>query len=368
MLTNKPTIAKTTIGVKELAQHAGVSVGTVSRVLNGESSVAPKRREAVQKAISSLGYQRTSAAQMLASRRSRSITHTGNIAMVFVGMSENWQGHPTTAALINGVDQACADSSFHPLLETCADDRHLPRCVANGKVDGILIKTSNIVPRFMDQLPEFLPRILVGMAEPSFACTQVLPDHHASGWIATEHLWDHGHRRIAFVNNVDYHRTFISRYQAYEQLLRSRQAFDPQLVVLKTTADRGIEPLVNFPDMTFAVDKLWSLDNPPTAIVAANDWMAAGLYQALKKRGIIVGRDVSVIGFDNVLSVCCMLEPNLTSYELPLTDVSRHATRLLMNLIENPHENLNYSTQLLPGKLIERHSVTHVNQLTSASY
>ena len=68
MLTNKPTIAKATIGVKELAQHAGVSVGTVSRVLNGEISVSPKRREAVQKAIQSLGYKRTSAAQMLAAR------------------------------------------------------------------------------------------------------------------------------------------------------------------------------------------------------------------------------------------------------------------------------------------------------------
>ncbi|MFG0247735.1 MAG: LacI family DNA-binding transcriptional regulator [Phycisphaeraceae bacterium JB051] len=360
MLTNKPTIAKATVGVKELAQHAGVSVGTVSRVLNGETSVSPKRRQAVQKAIQSLGYKRTSAAQMLASRRSRSITHTGNIAMVFVGMSENWQGHPTTAALINGVDQACNDSSFHPLLETCTDDRHLPRCIANGKVDGLLIKSSNVVPRFLDQLPDYLPRVLVGMAEPTLACNQVLPDHRASAWIATEHLWSKGHRRIAFVNNQDMHRIFISRFQAYEQLLRSRRAFDPQLVVLNETPP-GFEPEANFPDMSFAVEQLWALDDPPTAIVAANDWMAAGLYQALKKRGLTVGKDVSVIGFDNVLSVCCMLEPQLTSYEIPLQDVSRHATRLLMNLIENPADNLNHSTQMLPGRLIERDSVVDLN-------
>jgi LacI family transcriptional regulator len=365
MLTNHPTIAKSTIGVKELAQHAGVSVGTVSRVLNGETSVAPKRREAVQKAITSLGYKRTSAAQMLASRRSRSITHTGNIAMVFVGMSENWQGHPTTAALINGVDQACTDSSFHPLLETCVDDRHLPRCVTNGKVDGILIKTSNVVPRFMNQLPDFMPRVLVGMAEPTLPCTQVLPDHGASAWVATQYLWDHGHRRIAFVNNEDLHRIFISRYQAYEQLLRSRRAFDPNLVVMKENEERGFEPQINFPDMSYAVNHLWSLDEPPTAIVAANDWMAAGLYQALKKRGLTVGKDVSVVGFDNVLSVCCMLEPMLTSYQIPLEEVSRHATKLLMNLIENPHENLNHSTQLLPGQLIERDSVVDIRQHTA---
>lgn len=365
MLTSKPTIAKTTIGVKELAQHAGVSVGTVSRVLNGESSVAPKRRQAVQKAIADLGYKRTSAAQMLASRRSRSITHTGNIAMVFVGMSENWQGHPTTAAMINGVDQACTDSSFHPLIETCLDDRHLPRCIANGKVDGILIKTSNIVPRFMSQLPDYLPRILMGMAEPTLACTQVLPDHRASAWVATEYLWDKGHRRIAFVNNEDLHRTFISRYQAYEQLLRSKRAFDPNLVAMKQNDERGFEPHVNFPDMNFAVDQLWSLAEPPTAIVAANDWMAAGLYQALKKRNLIVGRDVSIIGFDNVLSVCCMLEPQLTSYQIPLEEVSRHATRLLMNLIENPAENLNHSTQLLPGQLVERGSVVDLNVVST---
>tara|TARA_Y100000589_G_scaffold329889_1_gene377862 strand:+ start:6901 stop:8004 length:1104 start_codon:yes stop_codon:yes gene_type:complete len=365
MLTNKPSISKSTIGVKELAEHAGVSVGTVSRVLNGESSVSPKRRDAVQKAIATLGYKRTSAAQMLASRRSRSITHTGNIAMVFVGMSESWQGHPTTAALIHGMDQACSDSSFHPLFETCTDDRHLPRCIANGKVDGVLIKSSNIVPRFMNQLPDYLPRILVGMAEPTLACTQVLPDHRASAWVATEYLWDKGHRRIAFVNNEDLHRIFICRYQAYEQLLRSRRAFDPALVVMKQNEERGFEPQINFPDMTYAVDQLWALKQPPTAIVAANDWMAAGLYQAFKKRGIQVGRDVSIVGFDNVLSVCCMLEPALTSYQIPLEDVSRHATRQLMNLIENPAEKLNHSTQMLSGQLIERDSVVDLNSTLS---
>ena len=286
--------------------------------------------------------------------------------MVFVGMSENWQGHPTTADLIHGIDQACTDSSFHPLFETCIDDRQLPRCIANGKVDGILIKSSNIVPRFIRLLPDFLPRILVGMAEPTLPCTQVLPDHRASAWVATEHLWDKGHRRIAFVNNEDLHRIFISRYQAYEQLLRSRRAFNPELVVMKENEDHGFEPQLNFPDMSYAVDRLWSLDKPPTAIVAANDWMAAGLYRALKKRGLEVGKDVSIVGFDNVLSVCCMLEPALTSYQIPLQEVSRHATRLLMNLIENPHENLNHSTQLLPGQLIERDSIMDLNPVTTA--
>ncbi len=156
------------------------------------------------------------------------------------------------------------------------------------------------------------------------------------------------------------HRIFISRYQAYEQLLRSRRAYDPQLVV-RNEDPPGFEPEVNFPDMSYAVEQLWALDDPPTAIVAANDWMAAGLYQALKKRGLTVGKDISVIGFDNVLSVCCMLEPQLTSYEIPLQDVSRHATRLLMNLIENPADNLNHSTQMLPGRLIERDSVVDLN-------
>jgi DNA-binding LacI/PurR family transcriptional regulator len=361
MNTPQTSSPKSTVGIKELAQFAGVSVGTVSRVLNDEESVSHKRRIAVEQAIKSLGYKRSTSAQLLASRRKKSIARTGNIALILTDMNLSWKGHPSFSQLIEGVDQACMNSFYHPLIETCQDDRILPRCVEEGKVDGILVKTSNHIPPFVNQIPDYVPWVLLGMSTPSLDCPQIMPDQRASGWTMTQHLLDHGHKRIAFISHEDNHRAFINRYQAFEELLRCHHLFDPKLVVLNRCDTAATKPQYQFPDMDYAVDQLWTSPSPPTAIVAANDLMAAGLYRSLRKRGLAVGKDVSIVGCDNIPSICEMIEPMLTSYEVPLTQTSRYATKILINLIDHPNDR-EPVTQLIPGKLIARQSVADLNK------
>ncbi|AHF92843.1 alanine racemase [Opitutaceae bacterium TAV5] len=352
---------RSTITVQDVARNAGVSVGTVSRVLNGATNIAPENLKKVQVAIEELGYQKNHSAGLLASRRVGSVSRTGNIGMVYTEAGPSWNNHPLVAAYTLGVEQACQEKGFHSLIELSGDDKTMPRCVRERKVDGLLIRCTRADPEFLKTERLDIPVVFVGLNNPAVHFPQVAPDNQGAGWMMADYLWQKGHRRIAFLCTDALHPFFIARLHGYESYLRQRQAFVPGLVtmnVLHRPGDRTRPESVP-PNMVSLLDPLLALptEQRPTAILTANDWMARGLYDALAARGLTVPADMAVAGFDNMEPLCEAMIPPLTSFDLDFTAVARAAAMELFDMITVPSARRDPAVHLVRGRLVERASV-----------
>lgn len=354
------------VTIREVARHAGVSVGTVSRVLNGAMNIGDENLRRVRAAMEKLDYRTCDSARLLASRRAGSRKRTGNIGVLLSGMGSAWADHPLFAAYTNGVAAACDEHGYHPLLEFADEGGagDMPRFLTGQKADGMLIKGVTPPPAWLTSVAETLPVVGMSMHEPGLAIPQVMPDNRAAGWQMAQYLWGRGHRRIAYVCNDAHHRMFLHRMQGVQEFLRLQRSYDPKLIAVEDPADdlQASRPEASLPQMDRFVDRLWSLpaDQRPTAIVAANDWHAAGLFLSLEKKGLSVPQDVSLVGFDNVPAVCCSVRSPLTSYEVPLRQVGYVAAKILLRRIEAPEEYVSSGIQLIAGELVERDSVATI--------
>jgi LacI family transcriptional regulator len=346
------------VTVNDVASHAGVSVGTVSRVLNGYQNISAENLDRVQKAIAELGYQRNGTAGLLAARRGGARIQTGNIGLIYAEMAEGWANHPLVAAYSMGVERACQEKGFHALIEFCGGGDHLPRCVSEKKIDGLLLKATRGLPAFAQRLTGDLPMVCMGTNDPAIKIQQVAPDNYGAGWVATDYLWKLGHRRIAFVSTEETHPIFLSRFQGYEGFMRSQRMFDPSLCYLRQTIDKGRTPEPEPPNMDATVEAITATAGGlPTAILAANDWIAHGLYTSLERKGFRIPDDFSIISFDNVNIVCSSLRPQLTSFSIPFEEVAYAATLKVIECLYNPSQLWEHSLHLIRGELIERASV-----------
>ena len=348
---------KVTIGA--VAKHAGVSVGTVSRVLNGYNNITPENLDKVQEAIALMGYQKSRSVETPAPRRRGLRTGTGNIGLAFYDMDVTWTNHPLVSQYTFGAEQACREKGFHTLVELCGSSDTLPRCVRDRKVDGLLVKTVHAVPGFINQLPSDFPVICIGFNNPSASIRQVAADDRGAGWETTEYLWRLGHRRIAFICVDVSHPMMLARMHGYEGYLRMQHAFDParmyagELSAAKVPVQKGMPP-----DMTEALEAVWpEQGEKPTAIIVSNDWAASSLYEALAAKGLRVPDDVSVTGFDNTPRLCDTLRPPLSSYAIPFDGVAYQGACELFALIERAGKVRQRSIMLIQGSLFERASV-----------
>ncbi|PTX96747.1 LacI family transcriptional regulator [Spartobacteria bacterium LR76] len=359
--------SRQSVTIPDVARAAGVSVGTVSRVLNGHPNITQKNIERVQKAIADLRYEKCRSAEMLVSRRNGSRVQTGNVGMVYTEMAGDWSNHPLVAAYSMGVERACREKGFHALIEFCGDSQDMPRCVRDGKVDGLLVKATRGLPEYVRDLPKDFPVVCVGLNEPTAKVQQVAPDNRGAGWMVVDYLWSVGHRRIGFVCSDLMHPMFLARFQGYEGALRAKRAFDPTLCALDEAELVDKAPELCPPNMRREVEKLLSAPGEPvTAIVAANDWMAQGVYGALDKLGRRIPGDISVVGFDNAVQVCTSVSPQLTSFAIPFGDVAYSAALKVMERVKAPDTIQDHSLHLVRGTLIERASVRRLAEPLNA--
>lgn len=344
-----------TITVKDVARKAKVSVGTVSRVLNRAENIHPENISRVENAVKILGYRKCNAAQLLVSHKNSSSVRTGNIGLVFSELNATWRGRPHLACYTKGVERACREHGYHAIIEWAgdADEGVLPACVREGKIDGVIIKSLTVDYKKYENLP------VVGLSDDMAPIRHVAPDNRNAGRYITEYLWNKGHRRISFISNASNHPMFIKRYQGYEEFLRKNNAFYPDLVKVYDDHILSNKPQQSFPDMSIPLKKLLTLpqQEQPTAIITANDWIAGGVYAALHQLNISIPDQISVIGFDNLDTLCCSLFPTLTSYAIPFEKIAYIAAKTLLALINNPSSEQRASIELVQGELIERESV-----------
>jgi LacI family transcriptional regulator len=331
------------VTIKDVAAAAGVSYATVSRVLNGYDHVSPEKRARVLEAAEQLGYVANLQARSLAGGR------TGVIGVLLPGLDNQYM-----ALVAQGIDEAVSTAGYELMLHTAhrnrTDASMVLAALTRGLTDGLLLLVHLPPLEYLEKLhAQHFPYVVVDHAGFDAFSSTVTAMNWQGGYDATRHLIELGHRRIAHVAGTPDISSAAERLAAYKQALADcGLPFDPALV---QTGE--FERLGGFQ----AAARLLALDEPPTAIFAANDLSALGVYDAARERGLRIPDDLSVIGFDDILSAA-FVHPRLTTIRQPLVEIGQAAARLLLQRIEDPQRPRD--TLVLPTELVIRDSCAPV--------
>lgn len=336
------------ITIRDVARHAGVGVGTVSRVLNGGNHVSGPTRDRVLAAIRQLGYRPLAQARRILSRRA---------GMVCFLLSNRDFLHSLHARILQGVESYATTLTQHVVFaavhydeKTHPDRIPLPPILwERGWVDGLIL-AGTIYPNFLRGI-EAIKVPFVAFGNNVFGLKgrpeldQVKFDAVRGEFEATRYLLEQGHRRIAFVGDT-YYPWFRERYAGYLRAMRASQ-----LKPLRWTGRHG---------GTFTAYGEWAAPhlaarNPrPTAILAGNDEIAYGLWRSLRQLGVRVPDEVSLIGFDD-REEALLMDPPLTTVRVPKEEIGRALMKLLLEKLDQPLTPLGELT--LPTELVVRETV-----------
>ncbi len=307
--------------IQEVAKAAGVSFKTVSRVLNNEPNVREETRARVEAAARALNYRPHPSARGLAGKRSYVI------ALLYDNPSNNY-----SIEILGGVLDACGQQHYHLVLQPLSHqlarfDEAVDELIAHSRPDGVVL-----TPPLTDQ-PLLLARLdAAGLPHSSVSPMDVgrvgvTLDEPAAVSELIDHLIQLGHRRIAHITGHPVHGARGWRLAGYrDALARAGIAYDPDLVV---------EGEFSFDSGVAGAQRLFSLPNPPTAVFAANDDMAAGVIRVAYERGLSVPGDISVCGFDDT-PLSRQMFPALTTVRQPSQEMGRQAALELINSIRDP--------------------------------
>jgi LacI family repressor for deo operon, udp, cdd, tsx, nupC, and nupG len=329
------TTARRKPTIRDVAAAAGVSHGTVSRVLNGGHWVSPEARVAVEDAIRRTGYTASHAARSLATGRS------GSLAFLLTEPQHLLFSDPTFALLLRGAAEALAQRSMTLVLlvaGTPAERASVTHYVSAGHVDGVLLISSHESDPLIDALiAARVPTVCCGLPLGHQAdVSTVSVDEVGSARMMTRHLIDRGHRRIAMIAGP--HDTPGGKYRLVGFREELGGMFDPRLV---EEGDYGLDSGVA------AMNRLLEKGPPPDAVFAASDLMAAGAVTALRRAGLRVPEDVAVAGFDDS-GLAATHEPPLTTMRQPWEQLSERMVALLLDVIAGaPRQAVTLPTTLV---------------------
>jgi DNA-binding LacI/PurR family transcriptional regulator len=302
------------VTIAEIAASAGVSVPTVSKVLNGRADVSEATRRRVQQIMADRGYQR---------RASGAQRPVGLIDMAVPGLDSPW-----IVEVLRGAEAEARKVGSQIVVTSTgrapAGDRRWLDRLATRRSDGLVLVVSEAAPEAVEQLAALhTPVVLldpVGGGDPSYAT--VGATNWAGGLSAVEHLVSLGHRRIAALSGRPELACSRERVEGYRAgLARAGIAVDERLVrfteFCTSGGQDGARTVLDVPD-------------PPTAIFAGSDMQAFGVYQEAAARGLRIPDDLSVVGFDD-LAFSALTSPPLTTVRQPLARMAAEAVRLLLD-------------------------------------
>jgi LacI family transcriptional regulator len=327
--------------IKDVAARAGVSVGTVSNVLNRPSKVSPATRERVEEAIAELRFVRHESGRHLRAGRSRTIAYLG-LAV----------SNPYFTDVARGVEDIARKSGLAVFLcnsdgDPSREDDYLDMLMEQ-RVRGVLVSPFNELKPHLEQLRRRGIAVVLVSTTGSAEFCSVSVDDVDGGILAIEHLLDLGHRRIAFVGDL------IAVCFA-DRLRGARRAFvsadlDPHSLMVIETEYRDIV------EGRRAGERLLALTRRrrPTAVFCGNDLIALGLLQHFIQQGVTVPDDIAIVGYDDIEFAGAAAVP-LTSVRQPRHDLGRIATELLLAECEQPDEHVHRQIVFQP-ELIARTS------------
>jgi len=332
------------VTIRDVAEQAGVSLGTASNVLNRPDRVAPGTRARVLEVIDRLAFVRSSAAHQMRGGNSRCF------GAVVLDAS-----NPFSTETIRGLEDAVHEQGCAVVV--CSTDgspereaRYL-RLLEEQRVQGIVITPATRSIRHLEALRDrgtFV--VLLDRRSRAGQFCSVSVDHTHGGALAARHLFDLGHRLIAFINGP----LHLSQCAERRKGMR-RAATEAGLDAEDCIVEYTIDPITAFEQAESIVEAIVATPERPTAIVCVNDQIAFAVLRALAERQVRVPRDISVVGYDDV-DFAAMLSPALTSIRQPKYELGRAAGQLLIAETADPlhrHDEIRFEPEL-----VERQSTT----------
>ncbi|MFN8440266.1 MAG: LacI family DNA-binding transcriptional regulator [Caldilineaceae bacterium] len=326
--------------IYDVAEHSGVSISTVSRVLNAPQSVNPDTRQRVLQAIDALDFVPRAEASARARKATRRI---GVLAPFFAYL-------PSFSQRLRGITTALSDSSYELVVYNTNSEANTRTQLENlpvaRRIDGLIIMSIVIDDEEVKRLVRNqLPTVTIELTHPQLSGIEI--DNVAGGTLAAQYLLDRGYREIGFIGD---NKEFIRKYTVQTNVARL-EGFRRQL------AEAGVEmppEWIQFgsyrlEDGYSMSQRLLDLPKPPRAIFAGSDMLALGALKAARERGIAVPDQLAVIGFDN-LDISDYL--GLTTITQSLDESGRVAVELLLSRLTD--ENRSTQHVRLPMRVIER--------------
>ena len=332
-------MAKRNITIKDVAAKAKVHPSTVSRVLNPEtrSMVSGAVADRVSRIADRMGYARSSLAYGLRTGR----THT-------VGVLIPDMTNPMFPPIIRHIERTLAERDYIAILADSDNNQENENAIVNSfnarHVDGLILATAHRLDSLVVTcVKEGVPLVLVNRTIDSHAVTAVINDDEHGIKLAISHLVGLGHKSIAYIGGPQDTSTGHDRYMAFKKVIRAGKVKSHKDLILNCKAFTEAEGHRGFLSILKKGRKF-------TAVVAANDLLALGCYDALQEVGLKCPDDISVTGF-NDMPFMDRLSPPLTSLHIPHDEIGKQAAKLLLERIHEPTSPVR-TVNLLPELIV----------------
>ncbi|MEM7738888.1 MAG: LacI family DNA-binding transcriptional regulator [Deinococcota bacterium] len=328
--------------IREVSRLAGVSISTVSRVLNNTVPVAEDTRARVMSAVSQLGYTPNTFARGLVTNRS------GGIGVVVNEISS-----PFYSGIVSGIEQVVEASGMHLVVSSGHVDGNLEQnavtFLKERRCDALILHLeSTSDEQLLSWSQGDAPTVIIGRYIPELAEACVYLDNELGGYLATKHLLEQGHRHIAHIGGPLTMKDGRDRLAGYQRALHEAGVdCDERLLVTSNFVESGGHD---------AMQVLLERGTPMTAVFAANDQMAAGALKTLREHNLDVPKDISLVGYDDVL-IARYLYPSLTTVHQPLTEMGKAAATIALARLNNKETEVQHKFN---PQLVKRESVRSI--------
>jgi len=330
------------VSIKDIARAGNVSHSTVSRALSDSPLISADTKERIQRLAQEMGYTPDAIARSLVTQQ----THT--VGVVVTTITDPW-----VAEVVQGIEDAAHENDYSVILASSASEPEREMAAVDmlrsKRVDGLIVTSSRVGALYLEHLERIgVPVVLVNNHnEQSGRYTfSISVDNRDGGHLATAHLAELGHRRIAYVRGPADHSDDADRFSGYRLALAdSGIPFDPDLIVAGNGRLDGGEQ---------ALHALAGANALPSAVFCYNDMTAIGLLSAARNEGISIPGDLAVVGFDDI-PLASHIQPPLTTVAQPKRDMGRQAMSMALALMRaepstEPFEDISVKGQLIVRK------------------
>ena len=330
--------------IKDVAILSGVSVATVSRVINNSPKASQASRDAVFKAMHELNYHPNANARALAHQNNETL------GLIVADVSD-----PFFGTMVKAVEQVAQATGNFLLIgngyHDAAKEKHVIEQLIGHRCSGLVVHAKMLPDEELIQMMSYVPgMVLINRIVPGFESRCVALDDRYGSWLATRHLIQEGHKKIGFLCSNHQISDSQDRLQGYLDALQEHNIpVDERLISRGSPDELGGEA---------AMTELLSRGQQMTAVVCYNDSMAAGALSVLSDNGIEVPQELSLVGFDDVL-ISRYLRPRLTTVRYPIIAMATQAAELAIALAKGGP--LPQTTHMFSPTLVRRHSVRSID-------
>lgn len=301
--------------LKDIARITGVSISTVSKVLNGKGRVSEKKKKEILKVAKSLGYTPNYHARSMA-RKTKILT----IGLVVPDII-----NPFFARLTRGVQEACGEDVLIVLMDSFRNLEREERLIRNARflgISGTIIGNSRVNDDLVLEISQYMPLVVFDKYYDMENVVSIVLDNNYGAYMATKHLIENGCRNIVHLGGTQELFVSLERARGYKKAMEE-SGLEPRVFPIGYNEKAGYEAMKHLLNSGVKIDGVFCM----------NDLVAIGAIRAIKEHNLKIPEDIAVVGFDNDKELCEIIDPPLSSVHQPVEEMGKVAAKLLMELL-----------------------------------